>query len=169
MTFLTEDIATATPLDESGLRAYYEANQDDYRLPVRFSFRHRYFSADRRSTAEADATAALADAQVTGDPFMLQREYALRSQREIGDLFGRDFATALTALHPSEAWQGPLRSAYGWHAVQITAREDARIEPFEAVAARVAADAQQAARKVANETYFDELKSRYEVRYPDAG
>ena len=167
LTFLTEDIATATPLGETGLQAFYDANLDKYLLPDRFSFRHRYFSSDRRPDAQADATAALQAGEDRGDPFMLQREYALRSQREIGDLFGRDFAAALAGLEVHEQqWQGPLHSAYGWHAVLVTAKKEAMTEPFAQVRERVVADAQQQARKQANEAYFRELKSRYDINYP---
>lgn len=167
LTFLTEDIATATPLDEAGLQAFYDANLDNYQLPDRFSFRHRYFSSDRRADAESDARAALQHIDETGDPFMLQREYALRSEREVGDLFGRDFAAALSrlAVKPKQ-WQGPLQSAYGWHAVQVMVKKNAMVEPYEQVRERVVADAQQQARKEANEAYFIELKSRYNVQYP---
>ena len=166
LTFLTEDIATATPLDEAELNAYYQAHKADYQLPERFSFRHRYFSSDRRADANADATTALTDDNLGGDPFMLQRDYAQRSAREIGDLFGRMFADALSVLAPGEQWQGPLESAYGWHAVQLKAKTQVRIEAFDEVRARVVSDAQQDARKQANESYFSGLKARYDVLYP---
>jgi parvulin-like peptidyl-prolyl isomerase len=169
LTFLTEDIATAVAPQESELRAYYEDNLDAYRLPERISFRHRYFSADRRDNAEADAQAALTDADVSGDPFMLQREYTQRSAREIRDLFGREFAESIMALQPAEQWQGPIRSAYGWHTVVITGRLTAEVEAFEKVAERVASDAQQATRRAANDAYYEELKARYQIRLPEPG
>ncbi len=168
LTFLTEDIATAAAPDEAQLRAYYDANLDDYRLPERISFKHRYFSADRRENAQADAAAALGDDTVSGDPFMLQREYGQRSAREIRDLFGREFADQIMHLPVSEQWQGPIKSAYGWHAVLVTAKAPATTQPFTQVAKRVASDAQQAARRDANEAYYDELKARYEINYPDS-
>ena len=166
LTFLTEDIATAAPFDEPSLRAYYDEHIDRYRLPDRVSFRHRYFSSDRRDDAEGDATAALADADNLGDPFMLQKSYALRSEREIGDLFGRDFAAALAQLGPAQEWQGPVRSAYGWHAVLVTAVEKARAQPFADVSERVLVDAQQSTREAANQAYYEDLKSRYIVSFP---
>ena len=165
LTFLTEDIATSVPEDEASLRAFYEENIASYQLPERYSFTHRYFSIDRREDAETDARAAVADDTISGDPFMLQRDYAQRSEREIGDLFGRDFAAALAALEPLETWQGPIRSAYGWHAVLLTSVAAAETEPFAAVSERVRVDAQQAARQAANERYYDDLRSRYDIRF----
>ncbi|MEQ9452086.1 MAG: peptidylprolyl isomerase [Pseudomonadales bacterium] len=166
LTFLTEDIATAVAPSEAELTAYYEQNKAAYTVPERVSFKHRYFSSDRRSDARADATAALGDAEQADDPFMLQREYAARSEREIGDLFGRAFATALFELSPAEEWQGPIQSAYGWHAVYLLNKSESRIPPLEEVYDRVVVDAKQATRQAANEDYFKQLKAAYEVSYP---
>lgn len=166
LTFLTEDIASAAPADEAALRAHYEANRDDYRVPERYTFRHRYFSSDRRENAEQDARDALDDPASEGDPFMLQRSYAQRSTREIGDLFGRDFADAIAGLQPAETWQGPVQSAYGWHAVLLTSTAPSHVQPFDAVAERVRVDVQQARRKAANEAYYADLKARYDITFP---
>ena len=62
---------------------------------------------------------------------MLQHRYVRRSTREIGDLFGRAFALQLAELPAQEAWQGPLRSAFGWHAIQLTERQAATSLSFE--------------------------------------
>ena len=169
LTFLTEDIATLTPPDDATLEAYYQENRENYRVPERISFRHRYFSADRRNTPDApnaardQASTAVDDSSLTGDPFMLQKNFARRSQREIGDLFGSAFAEALITLPVAEDWQGPVQSAYGWHPVQITHREASRIPEYSEIKERVRVDAQQAARREANQAYYDELRSRYEI------
>lgn len=167
LTFLTEDVATAKAPDEAGLRDFYAAHPDNYTQPPRISFVHRYFSVDRRSTAEADAQTALTDESLADDPFMLQKSYAQRSEREIGDLFGRPFAAELFALEPPSegtGWLGPIRSAYGWHVVRIGERLDAELQPFAVVRERIIADWQMQARKAANDAYFESLKSRYTIK-----
>ncbi len=166
LNFLTEDIAASQSPSEAALRAFHDANAERYRLPPRFSFRHRYFSTDRRANAKADAEAALEDPQVKGDPFMLQRAYAERSERAVGDLFGRPFAAALATLSPAPEWQGPLRSAYGWHLVKLEQRQPESQPPFEEVAGRVTADFTAERREEANAAYYEALRSRYEVRRP---
>lgn len=163
LTFLTEDVATAVPQTEAELRAYFDANLEHYRVPDRFSFEHRYFSSDRRTTAEQDAREALEDEARRGDPFMLQRSYTLRSEREIGDLFGREFAAGLAALQPAQTWQGPLRSAYGWHPVKVTGFEPSHLPEFAAIMERVRVDAQQAQRRDANQAYYESLREQYDV------
>ncbi len=165
LTFLTEDVATAAPPEQAALQDYYADNTDRYTRPERISFRHRYFSVDRRENAEQDAQAALSDEDSAGDPFMLQRAYAERSQREIGDLFGRQFATDLFALK-GEGWLGPVRSAYGWHVVSIEKRLPEAQIPFEEVAERVTTDYQMKQRKEANERYFEALLDQYTITRP---
>lgn len=166
LTFLTEDIATAIPADEATLRAYYDEHRATYEIPQRFSFQHRYFSSDRRADAETDAQQAVQDSAISDDAFMLQKSYALRSLREIGDLFGSEFAQQLAQLPAAESWQGPIKSAYGWHPIKILAIEDAYIPAFEEVQDRVLIDAQQAARRDANAAYFANLKAKYTVELP---
>ncbi len=171
LTFLTEDIATAIEPSDAELTAYFEEHQERYAQPARYSFRHRYFSSDRRNDAGADAQAALdalaapADAERLGDPFMLQLAFAERSQRQIADLFGREFAAALTRV-TGDDWSGPIQSAYGWHLVQLQDRQPARQLPFEAVRERVLADYTLDRRAAANDAYFEQLRSRYRITRP---
>ena len=164
--FLTEDIATGQPPLEEHLLAFHAANADRYRQPERYSFSHRYFSTDRRDDARADAEAALAEPENAGDPFMLQRSYAARSARELGNLFGAGFGESLAALEPADAWQGPIRSAYGWHLVHIEDRMPERLPPFAEVAGRVASDLNMERREQANDAYYQSLLERYEVHRP---
>lgn len=163
MTFLTEDAATAEDPDEQVLREFYATNAALYQLPRRYSFKHRYFSKDRREHAQEDAAEALSDSSVSGDPFMLQSEYALRSSREIADLFGSAFADALSQLEAATAWQGPLASAFGWHAVMLTRVTPEELPAYETLRERVLQDWRQQARQQANQTYYQNLRAQYEV------
>ncbi len=167
LTFLTEDVATAKTPDDVELKKFYDEHQADYTQPPRISFVHRYFSVDRRKTAEDDARSALTDQSIADDPFMLQKSYAQRSEREIGDLFGRTFAAELFALS-GEGWLGPVRSAYGWHVVRIEEQLEAALEPFERIRDRVIADWQMQARRAANDAYYESLKARYTIETPSA-
>ena len=171
LTFLTEDLVGAETPNESELRTFYADNLNDYKAPEQFSFTHIYFSADRQADApEAQAKAlaarAVEDPTLAGDPFMLQRRYVRRSTREIGDLFGRAFALQLAELPAQEAWQGPLRSAFGWHAVQLTERQAATTLTFEQVQEKVALDWKQQRRETANEAYLQDLLASYDIQLP---
>ena len=97
---------------------------------------------------------------------MLQRSYAARSAREIGNLFGTAFAEALAALDPEDGWQGPIRSAYGWHLVHLEARLPDYLPAYAEVANQVSGDFNMERRERANEAYYENLLERYEVRRP---
>ena len=171
LSFLTEDLAGTTSPVEATLRAFHAKHQDKYRTPDQFSFSHIYFSADRpvespEQRAEVLAAKAVEDPTLDGDPFMLQRKYARRSTREIGDLFGRAFAKNLANLSVQEGWQGPLRSAFGWHAVQLINREQATPLGFEQVRDKVVIDWKQQQRKKANDAYLENLLATYSIQLP---
>ncbi|MDA1073487.1 MAG: peptidylprolyl isomerase [Proteobacteria bacterium] len=165
LTFLTEDIATAVaPADET-LQAYFAANAERYRLPLRVSFTHRYFSSDRRENAQADAGLAVADESIVGDPFMLQRSYAQRSLKQVEDQFGSAFADGVETL-PVGVWAGPVQSAYGWHAVKLERLIESELPSYTSIENNVLSDWQRDQREAANSAYYESLLSRYEIRRP---
>ena len=99
MEFLAGDVSTLPDPSAAELRAWYANNAERFAEPGRRSFRHVYFSTDRRGTqARVDATTALsqlsgkpADAPATnnvGDAFMFQNQYADRSPEQIASIFG---------------------------------------------------------------------------------
>ena len=167
LTFLTEDIVLATPIDDDALSNYLAEHQDQYRVAPRFSFSHRYFSVDRREDAEQDARVALTN-EDRGDPFMLDKKYELLTERRIGDLFGRAFAAEVAKLQPADEPQGPYESAYGWHVVTLTEVAPGHVPDLADIRERVESDAKQAARAQANDAYYQDLLTRYSVVYPDA-
>lgn len=167
LTFLNEDLANALEPTTEELERYFTEQAADYRIPERFSFEHRYFSSDRREDAEGDARAALADATRSGDPFILQKSYADRSAREIADLFGREFANRLAALEVDEGWQGPIPSAYGWHLIRLNNRTASRDPLMAEVMDAVRRDFLQRRRRDANETFYRQLRDRYEIAIMD--
>lgn len=162
LTFVTEDRADSGAVSDDDLRAYFESNLERYVEPARWSFRHRYFSADRREDAESDATAAISDESIDGDAFMLQSAYAQRSMSDVANLFGRQFASALPTLAIGE-WTGPVRSAYGYHAVRVESALPQRQLTLEEAIERVAADLKSDRRSRANQDYFERLRARYEI------
>jgi hypothetical protein len=143
MQFLAEDVAAAHEPSTDELRAWYGRNGDRFALPGRVSFRHLYFSTDRRGErARDDAGRALA--RLAGEPegsplgasladaFMLQDYYADRTGEQLAREFGPPFAQAVTRLAPG-SWQGPIESGYGWHLVFVDSVEPGRLPAFEEV------------------------------------
>ena len=172
VTFLTEDLAVTETPDPQTLEQFYDNNRQRYEIPEQFTFQHIYFSSDRdtetsNGSAKTMATKAVSNPALTGDPFMLQSQYARRSQREIGDLFGRAFAERLIAIETLGKWQGPIQSAYGWHAVLVENRRPVQGLPYQQVKDKVLLDWRQERRVKANKAYLAGLLDTYEVQMPE--
>ena len=121
MQFLAEDVAAAREPTAAEFEAWYGKHTDKFQQPPRVSFRHLYFSPDRRGTrARDDARSALAtlagqpeDSKVAAtlaDPFMFQEYYRDRAPEFLGKEFGPRFAIAVAKLPPG-SWQGPVSPA----------------------------------------------------------
>ena len=170
MRFFIESVAHTEAPGEEELRRFYEEHQATFRRPLRFSFSHRYFSADQREDALKDAKEALAilaeaPSGTLGDPFMLPFDFAAQSRTEIARHFGEPFAAGLVDLEEG-VWSEPLRSAYGWHLVRIAQRHDGAVLPYEAVADKVLSRWQEAERLKANEQAMALLREKYDVIVP---
>jgi parvulin-like peptidyl-prolyl isomerase len=169
MEFLADDLATRAEPTREELERFLEANLERYQLPARVSFAHIYFSVDRRGAAtEGEARAALErirageSPDVLGDPFMLQRDYPLRTQQEVSQLFGSEFGKALFSME-TRGWGGPIRSSYGLHLVDVRRRDESRRPELDEVLDRLRNDLLSERRSEAMDTLVDSLKERYQI------
>jgi hypothetical protein len=176
MQFLAEDVAAAREPTTAELKEWYEQNRDKFAHPARLSFRHLYFSPDRRGgSARGDAVKALARladqpedsrlAATLADPFMFQDYYRDRAPEYLGKEFGPRFALAVAKL-PTGSWQGPIESGFGWHLVFVDTLIPGRIPDFEEVEPEVktawlGAQKEQAMRKA-----YEAMRARYTVLVP---
>jgi peptidyl-prolyl cis-trans isomerase C len=175
--FLTEDVAAIRDPTAAELQAWYTANGAQFAMPGRVTFRHVYFSPDKRGTrAQAEAQAALArladrasaDPAPTGDAFFDRDYYADRTPDQVAALFGSAFSKSVVAL-PSRTWQGPIESGLGWHLVYIDAATAGHVPPFadaDREGVKVAwIDAQRATAKA---RAYAAMRAKYEVVLPGA-
>ncbi len=136
MEFLAEDFHQENDPGDEELQGFLESRADEFREPAVLTFRHIYFSPDRRGdSAPDDARHVLAEltpetdstlVDAMGDPFFLQREFESSSETDIARVLGGDFVPKLLALTPGE-WSGPLQSGFGYHLVQVTDLIEGRI------------------------------------------
>lgn len=173
MELLSQDLATLTDPPEEDLKAYFQENREDYRVPPRVSFRHIYFNLDSRGIAGADSAARSllerlratdpdeVDIATLGDRFMLAAEYRLRTPGELQQAFGSRFAELVSELEPG--WHGPIGSGYGTHLVGVTERVESGIPEFAVVRERVLADYERTRRDRANELLFEGLSADYSI------
>jgi len=176
MEFLSEDVSAVHEPGGEALRAWFDAHSERFALPARASFRHLYFSPDRRGPrARDDAVLALRGltappsgsqpAVAPGDAFMFQDHYGDRPVEELAALFGTSFAEELLRL-PVGSWQGPVRSGYGWHLVWLESTTAARVPSFETVEPEVREAWVEEQRSAARKRAFEALRARYEVVLP---
>jgi len=176
MQFLAEDVAAAREPTTAELSAWYENNSASFAQPPRLSFRHLYFSPDRRGDgARGDAVQALAklagqpeDARIAGalaDPFMFQDYYRDRAPDFLGKEFGPQFALAVARLAPG-SWQGPIESGFGWHLVFVDTVIPGRVPAFEEIEpdVRIAWLGEQ--KKRGWENAYREVRAKYTVLMP---
>ena len=176
MRFLAEDVAAAREPTAAELKSWFEKNNAKFALPSRLSFRHLYFSPDRRSArAREDAAKALAmlvgqpqDAKMAGslaDPFMFQDFYRDRVPEYLGKEFGPQFAQAVAKLSPG-SWQGPIESGFGWHLVFVDTVIPGRVPAFEEIEPDVKTAWLGEQKAQAWEKAYKAMRAKYRVLLP---
>ena len=174
MQFLAENVAAAHEPSDAELKAWFGQNQKQFVEPARTSFRHFYFSPDRRgANARSDAGKALVEingqpenTQFAGaDPFMFQDNYRDRTSEFLNKEFGPSFTAALAKL-PAGSWQGPVESGFGWHLVFVDTVIAARAPSLE----EIKADVKQAwltdQKATAVKKAYEDLRAKYTVLLP---
>lgn len=176
MQFLAEDVANSREPTTGELKTWFEKNSTLFAQPPRLSFRHLYFSPDRRAGhAREDAERALAklagqpeDSKIAdslADPFMFQDYYRDRAPDFLGKEFGPRFAVAVEKIRPN-AWQGPVESGFGWHLVYVDTVIPGRVPAFEEVEADVRNAWLVDQKTKAWEKAYKEMRAKYTVLVP---
>ncbi len=174
--FLAEDVAAAHEPPTTELKAWYEKNRDKFALPSRVSFRHLYFSPDRRGArAREDAANALMKlagqpedtklAASLADPFMFQDYYRDRAPDYLGKEFGPQFAQAVAKLPPG-SWQGPIESGFGWHLVFVDTVIPGRSPAFEEIEGDVKTAWLSEQKAQAWDKAYKAMRAKYTVLLP---
>jgi hypothetical protein len=170
MQFVSEDLNPPAEPTESELREFLKSS-GKYVQPRKMTFQQIFFSRDRRGVrAKSDAEAELSKlkrdpsqgAPASGDPFMLGKRFADRSETDLAGLFGPAFAKEVFALPPGD-WSGPIASSYGMHLVRVENITPSAISPLEAVRERVRQDLLQVRRDEANRAMLRKLHEKYRI------
>ena len=176
MQFLAEDVAASREPTSAELKAWFEKNTDKFQEPPRISFRHLYFSPDKRGArAKEDAADALAKlagqsedtrlATMLADPFMFQEYYRDRAPAFLGKEFGPKFALAVARL-PAGSWQGPIESGFGWHLVYVDTLVPGRVPAFEEIEGDVKIAWLGEQKSLAWDKAYKDMRAKYTVLIP---
>lgn len=169
--FLMGSQANDSEPKEAELSAIYNKTPGDYTAPPVFEFCQVYFGEGAiglkaAKTAVANLLpSAIGDAASIPDgniqiPF--SRCYKDAARADVIRNFGTAFADVLGKL-PIGAWQGPVESGYGFHAVLLTTSTPGRQLSFAEAKREVEADWRTQATKAARERQDRELRSRYKI------
>ena len=168
-----------TPPDAE-LEAFYRRERDFFARPGRLRVRQLWCRADTTAdapSAEARARAAAASLRAgedfasvrarLGDPEIAPLPDALLSPAKLLDHLG---PTALRAALELEAGavSDPVRSATGYHVLQVIEREAEWVPPREEVADEVVAEYRRRRGERALRAYLDALRARAEVEIAPA-
>jgi peptidyl-prolyl cis-trans isomerase C len=173
MEFLTADIANLEEVSDETLNSYYQENANNYRVEPEISFRHLYFSTDKREdNAASDATALLSslkDATLTFEQAIKQSDKSVFSPQFtataislIARQFGKDFAPTIAEAKPGE-WFGPVPSGYGFHLVEVLDRTDGHLPELDTIREDILDDFRYDQREKKNKEMQDSLHQQYEI------
>lgn len=142
--------------NEDDLRRYYDQNRDQFRTPERSNARHILIKTQGKSKEETEqlrkkAEDVLKQARGGADFAGLAKKYSedhgSASRGGSVDWVTRgqmvpEFEKACFSLKPKEI-SDIVTTTYGFHIVQVMAREDARLRPFEEVKDQIQKDRQK--------------------------
>lgn len=168
MNYLTQDLADPAS-SPNELRAFYTASPELFTIPPLVTFDQVFFSPNERGDKlETDAATSLEALRAgkppdqVGDHTPLRAAYDAAPRDQIRVLFGDQMAEALFTAPPGD-WAGPYRSDFGFHLVRLRSRTEARLPPYDEIAARVAEEFGAKRRREENEAAYRRLRANYNV------
>lgn len=175
--FVADDLASQLEPTDEDLEQYFNEHADDFRVDSRYTFQHVFFDpashSDDLAQVVNDLVAKLREdqsvnAQELGDRTLLEFRYDNVSEREVANLFGVQFATALKDAEVGK-WQGPIESSYGVHAVFVEDLSPGALPELDSVRDSVLREWEHARRQELTEKYYQALLDKYDVviQWPD--
>jgi parvulin-like peptidyl-prolyl cis-trans isomerase-like protein len=128
---------TLPPIDDEGLRAYFESHRDKYDEPARYDFEEAALAAE-----PSEATVrGFVDELNTGTPGDVDaglRVFTGRPHQNLLDSYGAEFTQEIAAATPGE-WRA-MRTREGWRAMRLNGITPAKPAVFESFRGVVLAD-----------------------------
>jgi hypothetical protein len=168
MEFLSEGAAAAAVPDEVALAAHHAAHSERFADPSRITFRQVALPDVAMAEGARAALAGGADPGAVGRGGLLPEVMEAVPEAAVDGSFGPGFFARIAAL-PQGGWEGPVKSAYGVHLVEVVEFEPARDRPFEAVRAAVEQDWHRANAVAVRDAQYEALRQRYRVVLPELG
>ena len=177
MQFLAEDVAAAREPTSAELKAWFEKNADKFQAPPRVSFRHLYFSPDKRGArAKDDAVERpCRSLRVSRRTPSSRRRWPIRSCSRSITAIARRITSARNSARcsrwpssklPPGSWQGPIESGFGWHLVFVDTLVPGRVPSFEEIEGNVKTAWLSEQKATAWEKAYKDMRAKYTVLLP---
>jgi hypothetical protein len=167
MTFMIADLNEQGPPSDQDLQNWFDTHASVFERPAQMTFQHVYFSDPTDPKISSTLNALNGDTppdwKASGDPFMLQRQYADLPAREVARIFGVDFSKALFSLDNGAQWQGPVHASLGTFLIRVQAKDAAQMPRFETVRDAVTEHYTDANRRAQNDQAVADLVAKYKV------
>lgn len=167
--YLMEDLADIIEPDDQELQAFMEANLEDYRRESTFSFQQVYLQTQDAAVA-GDLLAQLRSGDIEPDEIsesrMMADSFTLETEFGINRVMGGEFLEGLRQLETG-SWQGPVRSGFGLHLVNISQRTDGGAPALSEVRPLVLRDWANQHRKETSIAFYAALLERYKVSFDE--
>lgn len=176
MRLLLEREADRTPT-ETELESHLQQHAQDFRTPVRVSWRHVLVAKTsggevRRSAADALLGRLRSEglpperAAALGDPFAAGHAFRGMTRQQIAMRFGSELAEAVLAL-PEGRWSDPIASPFGLHLVWVERHAPERLPNLDEVRDRVILSWRHQQREAHLAQALAALRARYDVIVED--
>jgi peptidyl-prolyl cis-trans isomerase C len=160
---LREVTEKAAGLSDEALKKFYETNLENFKVGERVKVSHVLFK-DRAKAEE------MSQKIKNGIPFTEIMKTASKEGGITADLgfiekgkFDKAFEEAAFAARTGQV-TGPVKTAYGYHLIEVGEKRPAGTQPFEEVKGQIAADLREQAQREAFETLLARMKKEAKIQ-----
>ena len=170
--FNASDVPGAkTPVSDADIQAYYNAHQDQYKVPEQVKTRHILITVPKGADAKTDAAAKAKAADILKQ-IKAGGNFADLAKKNSDDPGSKDqggelpmiptsgldpaYAKAAMALNPGQT-SDLVRSSFGYHIIQTEAKDQAHSKPLAEVKDTIVAALQQDKLGAAEQDYANKL------------
>lgn len=168
MEFIADSGARLLQPEEAELQAVLDADPVKFSRPGVVTFRQVFLGERPGDAAVRAVEAQLGDIGLSGDfadlgvRTLLPHDMGDASRRNIGGVFGPDFAEAVEGLEIGE-WLGPVTSAYGQHFVYVSGKTDAVLMSVDDIRDTLVNEWRFAKTAEIKDKQFSDLLEKYDV------
>lgn len=164
--FLSSDILQIAEPTNDELQEYLNTHSEKFMLPSKLSFTHVYIDTNKHTKEYFEELKKDLESgksyKTLGDPFMFAKEFTNVTQTDVSKVFGRAFAKKIFSLHV-DSLQGPIRSGYGLHFVNISKKTDAKVAKVQDIKSTLTKYWKEEKTEQANSKIYQDLKKQYNI------